>query len=64
MFCSIPSWLGEDRLMVKLEVEEDDNMPVIRTPLGRIGGLICWESEFCLSKTFLPVEIHLGTVYG
>lgn len=28
-----------------LKQSGEDNMPVVRTPLGRMGGLICWESE-------------------
>ena len=38
-----------DPSSVKSGAQEDDrrmdNMPVIDTALGKIGGLICWESE-------------------
>lgn len=33
---------GED---VGKESGGTDNMPVVATPVGRIGSLICWESE-------------------
>lgn len=26
-----------------------DNLPVVETPIGNIGGLICWESE-CVGR--------------
>lgn len=32
---------GEDKMK-----EGSDNMPVVSTPAGKIGGLICWESEW------------------
>ena len=25
--------------------EGEDNLPVVKTDIGRVGGLICWESE-------------------
>lgn len=30
----------------KLIDGKEDNLPVVKTELGKVGGLICWESEY------------------
>jgi nitrilase len=40
-----------------------DNMPVVQTALGRIGGLICWESK-CFAIVSTAEELIGGRLHA
>ncbi len=46
----------------KEETLATDNLPVVQTAIGRIGGLICWESESsvssCPTRTAMTSRLH------